>query len=227
MSGNALGLIETKTLSGALEAFDAATKSGEVIIASAEPTENGHVTVKIEGSWSAVKTAMEAGARAAERSGELISLHVIPRSENEVESILPYGRFVTRFSPDGIIIKPSVKSKARTSPSKPPVKKEMAQPIETPAPVRAPQPKPKPIPKPAPEPKIEDVDKPDVETVSATSSVTTVNFKELEALPVVKLRQFARTVTNLPIQGRQISMANKQQLLQAIKTAVDGTSADT
>jgi len=223
MSGNALGLIETRTLSGALEAFDAATKSGEVVIASAEPTENGHVTVKIEGQWSAVKTAMEAGARAAERSGELVSLHVIPRSENEVEPILPYGRFVARFSPDGEIIKPVAKSKARPSPTKPQIKKEIARQVETPASVQPPRPKPKPVPKPAPEPVVEAA----VETAPAALSGKSVNFKELEALPVVKLRRFARTVPNLPIQGRQISMANKQQLLQAIKTAVDGTSADT
>ena len=155
MSGNALGLIETRTLSGALEAFDAATKSGEVVIASAEPTENGHVTVKIEGQWSAVKTAMEAGARAAERSGELVSLHVIPRSENEVEPILPYGRFVARFSPDGEIINPAAKSKARSSPTKPQIKKEIPRQAETPASVQPPRPKPKPVPKPAPEPVVE------------------------------------------------------------------------
>jgi len=222
MSGNALGLIETRTLSGALEAFDAATKSGEVIIASAEPTENGHVTVKIEGQWSAVKTAMDAGARAAERSGELVSLHVIPRSANEVEPILPYGRFVARFSPDGKIIKPALKSKARTSPAKSPVKKELVKPIETPP---APKPQPKPVLK--PEPKVETVIEKPAVPAPVEPSVTMVDFKELEALPVVKLRQFARTVPNLPIQGRQISMANKQQLLQAIKTAMDGTSADT
>ena len=227
MSGNALGLIETKTLGGALEAFDAATKSGEVVIASAEPTENGHVTVKIEGSWSAVKTAMEAGARAVERSGELVSLHVIPRSANEVEPILPYGRFLDRFNPNGKIIKPATKAKAKpqpvkTPPPKPPVKKETVKPSASPAPVQPPpQPPPASVPAPAPKPQVETAAAP------ATDAGLSVDFKELEALPVVKLRQFARTVQNLPIQGRQISMANKQQLLEAIKAVVEGTSADT
>ncbi|MFZ5981231.1 MAG: BMC domain-containing protein [Candidatus Zixiibacteriota bacterium] len=224
MSGNALGLIETKTLSGALEAFDAATKSGEVVIASAEPTENGHVTVKIEGTWLAVKTAMEAGARAAERAGELVSLHVIPRSANEVKPILPYGRFLTRFSPDGKIIKPVEKPKPKTPPAKPSVKKETLKPmVEPKVSGQPPRPRPESVFNPVPEPKNEPV----VAPSSVAQSGIAVDFKELEALPVVKLRQYARSIPNLPIQGRQISMANKQQLLEAIKAVADGTSADT
>ena len=85
----ALGMIETKGLVGAIEAADAMVKSANVQLVGKEQVGGGLVTVMVRGDVGAVKAATDAGAAAAERVGELISVHVIPRPHNEVESILP------------------------------------------------------------------------------------------------------------------------------------------
>lgn len=87
--GNALGLIETKGLVGAIEAADAMTKSANVELVGYEKIGSGLVTVMVRGDVGAVKAATDAGAAAADRVGELISVHVIPRPHSEVEMILP------------------------------------------------------------------------------------------------------------------------------------------
>jgi len=86
---NALGMIETKGLVGAIEAADAMTKSANVELVGYEKIGSGHVTVMVRGDVGAVKAAVDAGAAAAERVGELVSIHVIPRPHAEVEVILP------------------------------------------------------------------------------------------------------------------------------------------
>ena len=86
----ALGMIETKGLVGAIEAADAMTKSANVTLMGYEKIGSGLVTVMVRGDVGAVKAAVDAGAAAAERVGELISVHVIPRPHEEVESILPH-----------------------------------------------------------------------------------------------------------------------------------------
>lgn len=87
--GEALGMIETKGLVGAIEAADAMTKSANVTLIGYEKIGSGLVTVMVRGDVGAVKAATDAGAAAAERVGELISVHVIPRPHEEVEFILP------------------------------------------------------------------------------------------------------------------------------------------
>ena len=86
---NALGLIETKGLVGAIEAADAMVKAANVRLMDKVLVGGGLVTVMVRGDVGAVKAATDAGAAAAQRVGELISVHVIPRPHNEVESILP------------------------------------------------------------------------------------------------------------------------------------------
>ena len=86
---NALGMIETKGLVGAIEAADAMTKSANVELVGYEKIGSGLVTVMVRGDVGAVKAATDAGAAAAERVGELVSIHVIPRPHSEVETILP------------------------------------------------------------------------------------------------------------------------------------------
>jgi microcompartment protein CcmL/EutN len=87
--GEALGLIETKGLVGAIEAADAMTKSANVILMGYEKIGSGLVTVMVRGDVGAVKAAVDAGAVAAENVGQLISKHVIPRPHADVEKILP------------------------------------------------------------------------------------------------------------------------------------------
>ncbi len=90
-STNALGMIETKGLVGAIEAADAMVKAANVALVGKEQIGSGLVTVMVRGDVGAVKAATDAGASAAERVGELIAVHVIPRPHTEVDNILPKG----------------------------------------------------------------------------------------------------------------------------------------
>ena len=89
MSLEALGLVETRGLIGAVEAADAMVKAANVILIGKEYIGAGYVTVMVRGDVGAVKAATDAGAAAARRVGELVSVHVIPRPHTEVERILP------------------------------------------------------------------------------------------------------------------------------------------
>ena len=91
MAQEALGLIETKGLIGSIEAADAMVKAANVILIGKEYIGAGYVTVMVRGDVGAVKAATDAGAAAARRVGELVSVHVIPRPHAEVEKILPKG----------------------------------------------------------------------------------------------------------------------------------------
>jgi hypothetical protein len=85
----ALGMIETKGLVGAIEAADAMVKAANVALIGKEQIGGGYVTVMVRGDVGAVKAATDAGAAAAGRVGELVSVHVIPRPHGDVEAILP------------------------------------------------------------------------------------------------------------------------------------------
>ncbi|RRD49359.1 BMC domain-containing protein [Arachnia propionica] len=85
----ALGMVETKGYVGAVEAADAMVKSANVHLIGSERIGAGYVTVMVRGDVGAVKAATDAGAAAAGRVGELISVHVIPRPHSDVEQILP------------------------------------------------------------------------------------------------------------------------------------------
>ena len=87
--GEALGMIETKGLVGAVEAADAMTKSANVTLIGYEKIGSGLVTVMVRGDVGAVEASVDAGAAAAEKVGEIVSQHVIPRPHTDVEKILP------------------------------------------------------------------------------------------------------------------------------------------
>lgn len=89
MEKEALGMVETKGLVGAIEAADAMVKAANVRLIGKEKIGSGLVTVMVRGDVGAVKASVEAGAAAAKRVGELISVHVIPSPHSDVESILP------------------------------------------------------------------------------------------------------------------------------------------
>ena len=89
---DALGLIETKGLIGSIEAADAMVKTANVVLAGKEYIGAGYVTVMVRGDVGAVKAATDAGAAAARRVGELVSVHVIPRPHAEVEKVLPKAK---------------------------------------------------------------------------------------------------------------------------------------
>ncbi len=89
MAQEALGMVETRGLTAAIEAADAMVKSAEVTLIGTEKIGSGLVTVMVRGDVGAVNAATETGAEAAKRLGELVAVHVIPRPHNDVEKILP------------------------------------------------------------------------------------------------------------------------------------------
>lgn len=86
---DALGMVETKGLVGSIEAADAMTKAANVELIGYEKIGSGLVTVMVRGDVGAVKAAVDAGRAAAERVGEVVSVHVIPRPHADTEMILP------------------------------------------------------------------------------------------------------------------------------------------
>jgi ethanolamine utilization protein EutM len=167
---SALGMIETKGLTGAIEAADAMVKAANVVLIGKEHVGGGLVTVMVRGDVGAVKAATDAGAAAAARVGELISVHVIARPHEELEPILP--------------------------------RKEdrEAAPVE----------------KPVPETPTEAVDSAADYSESSAEETPADSKFDIDAMSVVQLRKYARSLKGFPIEGREISKANKATLLGLI-----------
>ena len=89
MAMEALGMIETRGLTAAVEAADAMVKAAEVVLVGTEKIGSGLVSVIVRGDVGAVKAATEVGANCAAQLGELVAVHVIPRPHNDVEKLLP------------------------------------------------------------------------------------------------------------------------------------------
>jgi len=89
MAGQALGMVETRGLVSAIEAADAMVKAANVKMVGKEHAGSGLVAIFVRGDVGAVKAATDAGGAAAERVGELVSVHVIPRPHNDIEVIIP------------------------------------------------------------------------------------------------------------------------------------------
>ncbi len=88
----ALGMIECRSFAAMVEASDAMVKAARVELVGYEKTGGGYVTAIVRGDVAAVKAAVEAGARGAEKIGEVVSVHVIPRPHENVDRTLPLGR---------------------------------------------------------------------------------------------------------------------------------------
>lgn len=92
MATEALGMIECRSFAAVVEASDAMVKAARVELVSYEKTGGGFVTAIVRGDVAAVKAAVEAGARGAEKVGEVVSIHVIPRPHSNVDRVMPLGR---------------------------------------------------------------------------------------------------------------------------------------
>ncbi|MDD4890814.1 MAG: BMC domain-containing protein [Phycisphaerae bacterium] len=92
MSDQAIGLIETKGLVAIIEATDAMLKAARVTYGGMKKVGSGLVTVIVHGDVAACRAAVDAGAAAAGRVGEVVSVHVIPRPHNDVDKILPTAK---------------------------------------------------------------------------------------------------------------------------------------
>lgn len=185
----ALGLIETKGLVGAIEAADAMVKAANVRLIGKERVDAALITVKVVGETAAVRSAVDAGAAAAKRVGELISSHVIPRPADGIEDLI--------F--------------AKASITKDELERELGI---TSSPLEIPERK-----------KDEEVGKKE-EPVTATeqpplqlSDNEAEYLQQLQAMTVHQLRSYARQVEGLSIFGRQISRANKDQLIAELMKA--------
>ncbi len=206
----ALGLIETKGLVGAIEAADAMCKAASVKLISKEKVTGALMVVKVEGEVAAVKSAVDAGAAAAQRVGELVSAHVIPRPDDQVESIMYYSE----ESPDKAKRKKSSKQEEAVKESEP-EQEELTLPSD----------------------EIEDEEFEDNVEESKESEAddskeeeTEVTSEEdlgeeesegdippewaLQKLNVHELRKLARNFDDFPIKGRDISRANRQVLIE-------------
>lgn len=146
----ALGLIETVGFVGVVEAADAAVKAAPVDLAAVEQTTGGLVTIRLSGDVGAVQAAVDAGAAAARRVGQLLSQHVIPNPHDDLVRLLRLDA--------------------------------------APAPLSC-----------------------------ADGPLTPLRADDLERMSVVELRRVARSLPGLGIKGRQISKANREELLREIQ----------
>ena len=163
----ALGLVETRGLVGSIEAADVMVKTANVALLGTEYIRNGLVTVQIIAEVAAVKAAVDAGAAAARRVGQLVSTHVIARPSDEIEEIL----------------------KQRSTPSAP--AQEAGEETEG--------------------------QESDGEEFDFVASDDDAEYTaQLEAMTVHQLRTLARLTEGLRIQGREISMANKDVLINEL-----------
>ena len=176
----ALGLVETRGLVAAIEAADAMVKTANVVLVGKEQTNPALITIKVIGETAAVRASVEAGAVAAQRVGELVSKHVIPRPAEGMEDLI-YVR--------GSRTQPDVEDELR-------------------------------------EGRVEEEEEATPEVPYAMPEGLTEEqqeyFHSLEAMTVHELRRHARSIEGLKIYGREISRANKTQLLEELMKVARG-----
>jgi ethanolamine utilization protein EutM len=242
----ALGLVETRGLVAAIEAADAMVKTSNVTLIGKEITRPALVTIKIVGDVAAVKASVDAGAAAAKKVGELVSTHVIPQPDSEMIVILPELEDdydikkpkLTGKVEKPVIGKPTV-SESQNNEIEIPVKKEEQKKsrIKESPEIKLPA-----------KPKVTGTKK-SIESESLFTETTdhleklrrealgikadkeesekkkvqhinTDSLQELEILNVHELRKRARAADGFPIQGREISKANRRALLDYFKKII-------
>lgn len=235
----ALGLVETKGLVAAIEAADAMVKAANVKFVGKDTTRPALITIKVTGDTAAVKAAVDAGAAAAQRVGQLVSTHVIPQPDEQLTTMLPE-----------ISEKPETRQKTETEVKTSPEKK--IKQAESPGTSSAPKAKKKekpPVEKKEEKKKeiieiVEDepsdevaVEETPVDTIARlrqealgedTGAVEENEEKErgesedteqdIETMNVHQLRHLARSIPDFPIKGREISRANRDELLEHFKS---------
>ena len=208
----ALGLIETRGLVAAIEAADAMVKASNVRLLGKEVTKAALVTIKVTGDVAAVKSAVDAGAAAAKRVGEVISTHIIPQPDSQISVIIPEidsNKIITRHLSS---LKESVeKSTGVKEQKKKPIIEIKAEPkeekfetsSETIARLR----------KEALGDKVENTKEEKEKDSFKEKGTSNLDLNELESMNVHQLRKLARSTEGFPIQGREISRANRSTLL--------------
>jgi ethanolamine utilization protein EutM len=204
-------MIETRGLVASIEAADAMVKAAKVRLLGKEKITAGLVTVMVIGETAAVKSAVDAGAAAAQRVGELVSTHIIPRPDDQIEDIVPNFELVEKEKVKEIFGEiPERKRRGRKPGS---VKVKEIIPVETElfesstASSTIDRLKKEALGKVVPE-KVQK---------SKSSKKLDFTLEELEVMNVHQLRRFARGVEIFPIKGREISRANRGELLDYFK----------
>lgn len=211
----ALGLIETKGLVAAIEAADAMVKAANVKIIGKEKVTGALILIKIVGDTAAVKSAVDAGSAAAQRVGELVSAHVIPRPDDDLDKILyensaSISNELVNENVQSEIIEKKVEAKIEEKsesekPKELEIKKVSSVKVESQVEVKVEKSL----------PKKEIINKP-IEHKISNSPMP--KLSELEILNVHSLRKIARNFNNFPIKGREISKANRNLLLDYFKS---------
>jgi len=187
----ALGLIETKGLVGAIEAADAMLKAANVKLVAKERATGALINIRIVGEVAAVKSAVDAGAAAAQRVGQLVSAHVIPRPDIQLDPMVA-SKKITAKKKSGIIARQKIDTKNTIQETKPEFGDDVEKQI-----------------------RIEQEEPPARTELLFTSEIPSAD--ELEKMNVHQLRRLARQIENFPIKGRQISRANRIFLLECFE----------
>lgn len=211
MTDQALGMIETRGLVASIEAADAMVKAARVTLIGKEKVEGGLVTILVVGETAAVKSAIDAGAAAAQRVGELVSTHIIPRPDDQIGEIVKEVKSTDARKTQTTEKIPS--RNTRTTEQKPKIAEEEF--IE----------EDKPVSRSTTSSTIEKLKEEALgesfqkEKIRSPKSKANLKFQmaELEVMNVHQLRRFARDFENFPIKGREISRANRGELLDFFK----------
>jgi len=208
----ALGLVETRGLVASIEAADAMLKASKVHLIGKERAKAGLITIMVIGDVAAVKASVDAGAAAAQRVGELVSVHIIPKPDDQLSGILPPGG--EKKEP---VKKPPGKVKTQ--------REEKIIEVEPEEEIIIEEETEKELPTPPTSSTIERLKKEALGKKAEEAEISgkgkagkKINMKELEALNVHQLRRMARSTENFPIKGREISRANRRQLLDYFKS---------
>jgi microcompartment protein CcmL/EutN len=220
MPDKALGMVETRGLVASIEAADAMVKAAQVTIIAKERADAGLMTILIVGETAAVKSAVEAGAAAAKKVGQLVSTHIIPRPDDQMITIFPSLKSEFKVS--------AKETKEVLPPKSKPVDERKEGPIliskKHVVEIQKPSAEEKPEAKSRSTDTIERLRREALGKSSEKKSKESggiksgsINIAELEVMNVHQLRRFARSTPGFPIQGREISRANRGELLDYFK----------
>lgn len=217
-------MIETRGLVASIEAADAMVKAAKVQLLGKEKVDGGLVTILVEGETAAVKSAVDAGAAAAQRVGELVSTHIIPRPDDQIDEIIVRNTGVQakrnrpKLKPEP---EPILEKELEPAPEKKPERKRKQNKIKE----KKSSEKIEPIFKSS---SSSTIDRLKEEALGGTSTKEKpektklknelkFSMAELEVMNVHQLRRFARDIESFPIKGREISRANRGELLDFLK----------
>jgi ethanolamine utilization protein EutM len=214
----ALGLVETRGLVAAIEAADAMVKAANVTLVGREKTDPALITVKVVGETAAVRSAVDAGAAAAKRVGELVSTHIIPQPDDQMILLIPQIKEDKETPVSKRAIEPlaeiETKEKTVVTKEEKPIQPPVAESTEVKQQTEMFIPATQTIERLRREAlgKSTEQGKQEIKKSSKPAQKSR-DIVDIEKMNVHELRRYARGIEDFPIQGRQISIANKKELI--------------